>query len=186
VSADRLLASFARIIDLLQPRLLYLAVWEYQVVSVSGTGPVVISARAVAPSCPLPALDAITLWPGPSGAYAVPVAGTSVRVAFADGDPAKPMIVGLDPANTPIAVYAHAGVSVELGDATAAALAKAAPVAADMTALSSALGALTTFAAACVGPSPAQLSALTTVNAAAQATIATQAALMPTTKTRAT
>jgi len=186
VAADRLLASFARIIDLLQPRLLYLAAWEYQVVSVWGTGPVVISARAVAPSCPLPALDAIALWPGPSGAYAVPVAGSSVRVAFADGDPAKPMIVGLDPAATPISVYAHAGTLVELGDALAVPLAKAAPVAADMTALSSALGALTTFAAACVGPSPAQLSALTAANAAAQATIATQAALMPTTKTRAT
>ena len=186
MAADRLLASFARIIDLLQPRLLYLAAWEYQVVSVSGTGPVVVSARAVAPSCPLPALDAITLWPGPSGAYAVPVAGSSVRVAFADGDPAKPMIVGLDPAATPISVYAHAGTLVELGDALAVPLAKSAAVAADMTALSSALGALSTFAAACVGPSLAQLSALTTANTAAQTTIATQAALMPTTKTRAT
>jgi len=74
-------------------------------VSVSGTGPVVISARAVAPSCPLPSLDRITLWPGPSGAYAVPAAGTSVRVAFADGDPTKPMIVGLDPASAPTMIY---------------------------------------------------------------------------------
>ena len=186
MAADRLLASFARIIDLLQPRLLYLAVWEYQVVSVSGTGPVVVSARAVAPSCPLPALDAITLWPGPSGAYAVPVAGTSVRVAFADGDPAKPMIVGLDPAATPISVYAHAGTLVELGDATAVPLAKAAPVAADMVALSGTLTALATFAPTCVTAPPGTSAALVSAIAATQATLAANIALMPTIKTRAT
>ena len=186
MAADRLLASFARIIDLLQPRLLYLAAWEYQVVSVSGTGPVVISARAVAPSCPLPALDAITLWPGPSGAYAVPVAGSSVRVAFADGDPAKPMIVGLDPAATPISVYAHAGTLVELGDALAVPLAKAAPVSADMAAIVAQLGALSTFAATCVGPTPLQLTALTDQNAATALVLTNNALLMPTTKTRAT
>jgi len=186
MAADRLLTAFARIIDLLQPRLLYLAIWEYRVVSVSGTGPVKISARAVASSCPLPELSAITLWPGPSGAYAVPVPGSSVRVGFADGDPTKPMIVGLDPANTPLAVYAHAGVSVELGDALAVSLAKAAPVTADMAALSAALGALTTFAGTCVTVPPGTPAVtLAAANAAAAATLAANIALMPTIKTKA-
>ena len=186
MATDRLLTAFARIIDLLQPRLLYLAIWEYRVVSVSGTGPVKISARAVAATCPLPELSAITLWPGPSGAYAVPLPGTSVRVAFADGDPTKPMIVGLDPAATPISVYAHAGTLVELGDALAVPLAKAAPVSADMAAIVAQLGALTTFAATCVGPTPAQLTALTDQNAATALVLTTNAPLMPTIKTRAT
>ena len=185
MAGDRLLTAFARIIDLLQPRLLYLAVWEYRVVSVSGTGPVTVSARAVASSCPLPDLSAITLWPGPSGAYAVPVPGSSVRVSFADGDPTKPMIVGLDPANTPLAVYVHAGVSVELGDATAAPLAKAAPVAADMASIVTQLAALTAFAGFCLGPTPAQLTALTDANAATALVLTNSAALMPTIKTKA-
>jgi len=186
MAGDRLLTAFARIIDLLQPRLLYLATWEYRVVSVSGTGPVTVSARAVASSCPLPDLSAITLWPGPSGAYAVPVPGSSVRVSFADGDPTKPMIVGLDPANTPLAVYAHAGVSVELGDASAALLAKAVPVAADMAALSTALAALTTFAGTCVTVPPGTPAVtLAAANATAAGILAAQAALMPTIKTKA-
>lgn len=186
MAADRLLTAFARIIDLLQPRLLYLAIWEYRVVSVSGTGPVKISARAVASSCPLPELSDIALWPGPSGAYAVPLPGTSVRVAFADGDPTKPMIVGLDPAATPISVYAHASALVELGDALAVPLAKASPVAADMVALASALAALATFAPTCVTAPPGTSAALVAAIAAAQATLASNIALMPTIKTRAT
>ena len=103
--ADRLLDAFDRIITLLRPRLAYYAVWEYRVVSVSGTGPVKIDARAVSSLCPMPDLAGITLWPGPSGAYGVPVAGSSVRVAFVDGDPVKPAIVGLDPASAPAIVY---------------------------------------------------------------------------------
>lgn len=185
MAADRLLTAFARIIDLLQPRLLYLAIWEYRVVSVSGTGPVKISARAVAATCPLPELSAITLWPGPSGAYAVPLPGTSVRVAFADGDPTKPMIVGLDPAATPIAVYAHAGTLVELGDALAVPLARAAAVASDMAALSGALAALATFAPTCVTAPPGTSAALVSAIDATALVLSNNIALMPTIKTKA-
>jgi hypothetical protein len=139
----------------------------------------------VASSCPLPDLSAITLWPGPSGAYAVPLPGSSVRVSFADGDPTKPMIVGLDPANTPLAVFAHAGVSVELGDATAVPLAKSAPVAADMAAIVTQLGLLSTWANLCVGPTSAQTDLLTNGNAAAALVLTNNIALMPTIKTKA-
>lgn len=103
--SDRLLSAFDRILTLLRPRLAFYAVWEYRVVSTSGTGPVRIDARAVSALCPMPDLAGITLWPGPSGCYAVPVPGSSVRVAFVDGDPTKPAIVGLDPNSAPSLVY---------------------------------------------------------------------------------
>lgn len=103
--SDRLLSAFDRLLTLLRPRLAYYAVWEYRVVAASGTGPVKLDARAVSPLCPMPDLAGMTLWPGPSGCYAVPVSGSSVRVAFVDGDPSKPAIVGLDPASEPTIVY---------------------------------------------------------------------------------
>ena len=103
--SDRLLSAFDRLLTLLRPRLAFYAVWEYRVVSTSGTGPVRIDARAVSSLCPMPDLAGITLWPGPSGCYAVPVPGSSVRIAFVDGDPTKPAIVGLDPNSAPALVY---------------------------------------------------------------------------------
>lgn len=103
--ADRLLSAFDRLLTLLRPRLAFYAVWEYRVVSASGSGPVRIDARAVSSLCPMPDLAGITLWPGPSGCYAVPVPGSSVRIAFVDGDPTKPAIVGLDPNSAPALVY---------------------------------------------------------------------------------
>lgn len=103
--SDRLLSAFDRLLTLLRPRLAYYAVWEYRVVTTSGTGPVKLDARAVSPLCPMPDLAGMTLWPGPSGCYAVPVPGSSVRVAFVDGDPTKPAIVGLDPLSAPTIVY---------------------------------------------------------------------------------
>lgn len=103
--SDRLLSALDRILTLLRPRLAFFATWEYRVVTATGTGPVTVDARAVSPLCPMPDLAGITLWPGPSGAYAVPAVGSRVRVAYVDGDPTKPCIVGLDPQAAPTLVY---------------------------------------------------------------------------------
>jgi hypothetical protein len=74
--------------------------WEYRVQGVVPGPPVLISATPAGAS-PFGNLANITLWPGPSGAYALPPVGSLVLVEFHEGDPSKPSICGLDPAQVP-------------------------------------------------------------------------------------
>lgn len=141
---DRLKASLSKIVNgSLLKDLIFLAEWEYQVASVTLGPPVKIDCVAIDPSTleflP-PTQQGITLWPGPSGFVAVPPPGSIVRIGFANGDSTKPMVRGLDPNATNVLVYAF-GTEVQIGDATATFLAKAAP-------LTTFLGALQTWSAA--------------------------------------
>lgn len=107
MTADRLQDALRRVNTALNPQQAYALVWEYRVLVAQPGPPVKIDCEAVDPDTQaiLPKqLVGIILWPGPSGCIAVPQPGTLVRIGFANGDPAKPMVVGLDPSSQPILV----------------------------------------------------------------------------------
>ena len=106
---DRLKVAWEHILAALLPSLATYVKWEFRVQSASSGPPVTISAAAVSAACPWQSLANITLWPGPSGAYAVPAPGTLVLVEFHEGNPAKPAIAGLDPNNVPVTITLGAG-----------------------------------------------------------------------------
>lgn len=103
--SDRLRSAILTVLDSLLPRLQYGFVWSYRVVFVSSTPPITIDARAISEDAPMPDISQMLLWPGPSGAVAVPQVGSRIRLAFADGNPAKPMIIGLDPEAPPTLTF---------------------------------------------------------------------------------
>lgn len=152
VTMDRLRSALEGVNQALNPRQAYALVWEYRVIAAQPGPPVTIDCSAVDAQTQalLPAtLSGLTLWPGPSGFVAVPQPGSLVRVAFANGDPSKPMVVGLDPSGTPLLVMGFVETVIQLGDQSAAPLTPAAwavALAADLTIFATAL------AAAAVGP----------------------------------
>lgn len=83
--------------------------WEYVVVSATPGPPVLISGQPVNLSCPFGPLANITLWPGPSGSYAVPTPGSKILVEFHEGSPSKPAVCGLDPSSVPAPITLGAG-----------------------------------------------------------------------------
>jgi hypothetical protein len=94
---DRLRDSVRRLVLAMLPELGNLGQWTYQVQAVTPGPPVLLSGIPVSPDCPYGPLANITLWPGPSGGYATPAAGSLVLVRFNDGDPRQPAVCGLDP-----------------------------------------------------------------------------------------
>ena len=181
--ADRLSGAFLRIIKALLPRLIYFGTYEYRVLDATPGPPTMIDCVAVDPDVAtiLPAnLNQLTLWPGPSGAVAVPAPGTTVRIAFANMDPSKPMVVGLDPATPPLIVQMYAATTIQLGDVLGTPLAKTVPVAAYAAALVAAgstppvtLPELATWAAAVTAASTALGTAMTTPAGTTVKTLAT-------------
>lgn len=125
---DRLGTSLAAITRAQVPRLPFFAVSEYAVVSVTPGPPVLIDCQAIDPdellSLP-PTLVGLTLWPGPSGFVAVPVIGSTIRVQFLNGDPSRPVVVGLDPNIQPTLVFGYVNGTMQLGDIGAQPLAHA-------------------------------------------------------------
>ena len=99
---DRLRDAMAGILKALLPSLATYVKWEYRVVGTSPGPPVTVSASPVAASCPFGPQANITLWPGPSGAYAVPAPGSLVLLEFHEGSASKPSICGLDPNVPPV------------------------------------------------------------------------------------
>lgn len=108
--SDRLKVAWEQILTALLPSLATYVKWEFRVQGASPGPPVTISAAAVSADCPWQTLANITLWPGPSGAYAVPAPGTLVLVEFHEGNPGKPSIAGLDPNNVPVKITLGTGV----------------------------------------------------------------------------
>lgn len=101
--SDRLLSSLARIVATFAPVLRF-ARWEYRVQVVSATPPITVDAIPAGAS-PFGPISGIKLWPGTDGSVAVPAVGSLVELTFAEGDPGKPRIVGLDPDQEPTMVY---------------------------------------------------------------------------------
>lgn len=91
--ADRILASFERLVKAFTPRINAAYVWRYSVDSVSDT---TFSGRRLSPICPFDDMPNIPLMPGVAGTLVKPFVGSVVGVAFLDGDPAQPFVVSWD------------------------------------------------------------------------------------------
>jgi hypothetical protein len=147
---DRLSDSLRRVNGALNPRLAYLAQWEYQVISATPGPPVTIDCSAVDAETQdvLPSqLVGLVLWPGSSGIVSVPQPGSIVRVSFVNGDPSKPTVVGLDPNGTPLLAMGFVSTVLRLGDQSAAPLVPAtwgAGLATDLTVFAAAMAAAAT------------------------------------------
>jgi hypothetical protein len=118
---DRAKAILERLFDLMLPTLAAYVTWEYQVIDATPGPPVVLDLLPTGTTNPFGPLSRLTLWPGPDGGVAVPTPGKLVRVRFANGDPSKPEVCGLDPTDTPSIVYQY-GTLVQIGTAAAAPL----------------------------------------------------------------
>lgn len=100
--SDREREALRDILDAMLPELVFMVAHSYRVRSATvAAGPprqVKVTADYEGPRPGLlPNVVNIVVWPGPSGSYAKPAAGSLVRVGFVDADPTKPAIVGLDP-----------------------------------------------------------------------------------------
>lgn len=117
-STDRLQSALRGINQALNPRQVFAMTWEYTVIDATPGPPTKIDCQVVDPetSAHLPQqLTQLVLWPGPSGAVAVPAPGSLVRIGFVNGDPTKPFVQGLDPNSKPLTVVVDASVEASLG-----------------------------------------------------------------------
>jgi hypothetical protein len=182
--SDRLRRAFLAMVNAVAPNLLFLGQYEAKVVTSSA--PVAVQSQLggvtwvvsavftdAAVAKVLPPLANITVWPGPVWGYSQPVPGSLVRIAFVNGDPSKPAIVGFDP-SVP-------ATSVSIGSTLATPLAIALPIvtlnaaigtwcAALNTALAAPGVSFSTLAAA-MGPATTTLTAAISAANAATATI---------------
>lgn len=113
-AVDRILASFEALVGLFTRRLPAAFVWSYRVDSATETH---ITARRISPDCPFEDMPEIPLTPGIAGAGFRPAVGSTVLVAFLDGDPAKPRIVGADQV-VPVSVTVDASGVIHLAPTT--------------------------------------------------------------------
>jgi hypothetical protein len=88
---ERLTNSFRAIVRELVPELMFRGVFEYRVVAQSGDRLDLTPAR---PGIGLPALAKVPVRYGFPGARATYATGASVLVAFVDGEPTRPVVIG--------------------------------------------------------------------------------------------
>jgi hypothetical protein len=97
---DRLITPIDAVIRASAPRTTYAAIWEYSVQAVNGSFPNITVDLAPTASIPLPTMKNIALRPSVLGATSKPTISTKALVAFANGDPTKPVVIGIDAADT--------------------------------------------------------------------------------------
>lgn len=97
-ASSRLPAALARIVELLTASLRYRGVWEYRIVSQSGER---LDLQPVRVSTGMPIIQRVKVRPGVPGASATHTLGALVLVAFVDGSPSRPVVVGFDDADSP-------------------------------------------------------------------------------------
>lgn len=90
----------------------YLRTYPYRYISDAGGGR--LNLQAVDKSVGLPDVLPVTVWPGMAGLSATLTPSQTVRVAFLEGDPRQPIVVGFD-ANLPSVVTIDATDTVNLG-----------------------------------------------------------------------
>lgn len=95
---SRRLAAMRRIFDALYPRLRYLGVWEYRVVSQNVER---LNLQPVRVATGMPDLANVPVRPGMAGLRATVTPGELVLVSFADGDPARPQVTSHDAPDAP-------------------------------------------------------------------------------------
>lgn len=113
---DRILASFEALTALFTKRLPAAFVWSYSVESATETS---FSGRRLSPDCPFDDMPEIPLMPGIAGAGIRPAVGSIALVAFVDGDPGKPHVVGWDQ-QVPLSVTIDAKEKLRAGPSAAA------------------------------------------------------------------
>lgn len=92
-AVDRILSSLESLTALFTRNVPQAFVWSYSVEAATETS---FSGRAVSPDCPFADMPEIPIMPGIAGAGVRPAVGSIALVAFVDGDPAKPRVVGWD------------------------------------------------------------------------------------------
>lgn len=110
-ATDRILASLEALTKLFTRRLPAAFVWSYRVDSATETS---FTGRAVSSDCPFDDVVEIPLTPGIAGAGVKPAVASVALVAFLDGDPAKPRVVGWDQ-TVPVSVTIDADTKLRLG-----------------------------------------------------------------------
>lgn len=94
-AVDRVLGSFRALVDFFTAKTNAAYLWRYSVEEVTETS---FSGRRLADGCPFDDVVKIPLAPGIAGAGVKPRIGSVALVAFLDGDPSLPRVVGWDQA----------------------------------------------------------------------------------------
>jgi hypothetical protein len=116
---DRVLGVLRAIIRHEIRQLTFAGVWEYQVSSskVDDVGRTLVDGLPLAPGATLPALRSAEARPGVPGLSCAPTPGSRVLVAFANQDPARPVVISFDAApatSATITATETAGISAPL------------------------------------------------------------------------
>jgi hypothetical protein len=171
----------------LLPRLDYMVPVEYRVESLAGNR---LTLQPVRTSSGMPELARVPVRPGIAGALCKPALGSRVLVSFVEANPAFPYVcafeeadaAGFAPTDTTIEVSAI----LQLGDATAVALAKQLPTSTALTAIQVYIAAVTAAASANPALYPGFATAMAAPGAAAAAALSAQIPLIPTVKAKGT
>lgn len=91
---DRAMRAFRSLVASVFPTLLYYATWEFQVEEADGS---TFSGSPTEQGLPLPSLVGVPYRCALAGTTCVPTPGTLAYVAFANGDPSKPILVAFGP-----------------------------------------------------------------------------------------
>jgi len=114
---ERLAASLLVLVrETVLARMTYLGVYEYKVATPTAGGRCdAIATRGARDAGLPPQITRLVMRPGILGASAVWNAGSSVLVAFVNGDPSRPYVVGGDPDTVPLTSTINASAGVTIG-----------------------------------------------------------------------
>lgn len=98
---DRLWAAFRVLVRAEDPNREYRAAWEYIVQATNGS---TVDAIPADPTVPMPQLTGVTLRYGIPGTTAQVMVGSRLAIAFLNGDPTKPIVLGVFDQTTPLNV----------------------------------------------------------------------------------
>jgi len=116
-TTSRRLDAWRSLIDQIDPARKYRGIWEYRVVTVSGSK---VNLQPVRVSAGMPDLARVPMAPGVAGAKSTLLPGARVLVCFVDASPARPMVVGFEDADgegfTPVLTSIDATTFVKLAD----------------------------------------------------------------------
>ena len=93
---DRLATGFDQLVSSQIPNLAYLVPWEYEVVTVNGSGPWSLDIRPTSTLCPLPGMTGLVCAQGAAGVRGKPQTGAKVMAGYRNGDPQRPYVVSYD------------------------------------------------------------------------------------------
>lgn len=96
---DRLMAPLRDLVESLAPDVVYAGIWEYVVQATDGKTIDAHPSTSAVLTAPFPLPQHVTgipMRPGVAGCAMSPAVGSTVLVAFANGDPSRPRIIGYD------------------------------------------------------------------------------------------